>query len=86
MVSEDATVERWWNGTWGRLARQDLWLRRDKATGRWDVWQRLGGAESRHGQRWVFDGDNAEADARAKLAELLDPHWTWRRTDGHAHS
>lgn len=25
------TVEWWWNGRWGRLARRDIWLKNDGA-------------------------------------------------------
>jgi hypothetical protein len=50
-------VGHWWNGTWGRLARLDVYLRVQKP--QWEVELREGGAEGRS-QRWVFD-DEAEA-------------------------
>lgn len=67
------TVERWWNGTWGRLARVDVWLRTDGQ--RWDVWVREGGAEGKNSHREYDE----ESDARAALAALMDPRFRWRR-------
>jgi hypothetical protein len=46
------TVGHWWNGTWGRLARLDVYLRIQKP--QWEVELREGGAEGRS-RRWVFD-------------------------------
>lgn len=70
------TVERWWNGSWGRMSRLDIWLRTDDAGG-WDVWVREGGAEGRN-RHTVYD---TEPEARAALEKLKDPRFDWRRLD-----
>ncbi|GGM26363.1 hypothetical protein GCM10011608_08840 [Micromonospora sonchi] len=36
---------RWWNGSWGRMARRDIWLLFDGRL--WRVRGRLGGDEGR---------------------------------------
>lgn len=73
MAGRVRTVERWWNGTWGRMARRDVWLRTDGQ--RWDVWVRDGGADGRN-EHTEYD---TEAAARAALVELLEERWDWRR-------
>jgi hypothetical protein len=42
------TVGRWWNGSWGRLGRRDIWLSTDGR--RWEVRFRDGGADGREGE------------------------------------
>nr|BFE64999.1 hypothetical protein GCM10020063_095250 [Dactylosporangium thailandense] len=37
---------RWWNGSWSRLTRRDVYVR-NAADGRWDVELRRGGPEGR---------------------------------------
>lgn len=37
-------VGRWWNGTWGRLTRRDIWLYRDGPA--WLVQLRTGDSDS----------------------------------------
>lgn len=58
---ETRTIQHWWNGTWGRLARRDIYLRSQTV---WRVELRQGGAEGRT-KEWTFD---SEAQAR----ELID--------------
>ncbi|MFG2041978.1 hypothetical protein [Dactylosporangium sp. NPDC048998] len=41
------TVRRWWNGSWGRLNRRDVYVRTDGVS--FEVEVRLGGA---NGHRW----------------------------------
>lgn len=60
------TVGKWWNGTWGRLARRDIWLKCDGDL--WVVEARKGDGDSKVWRR-QFPGD--EAGARALVAELL---------------
>lgn len=67
------TVEHWWNQKWGRLARRDVWLRRDGEE--WVVQARQGDGDSRVWSRAY----EVEADARAMLAGLLErgsEQWT----------
>ncbi len=45
------TVGRWWNGTWGRLARRDVYLRIGTVS---EVEAREGGAEGRS-RTWQFE-------------------------------
>ncbi|MCW2643877.1 MAG: hypothetical protein JWP76_6183 [Dactylosporangium sp.] len=63
--------EHWWNGTWGRLARHDIYLYEDG--GRWLVEAREGGADGR--SRWYGyeDEDAATECVRGLLAD--SPHW-----------
>ena len=63
----------WWNGRWGRLARQDIFLRTD--AGRWYVEERTGGAEgsSRH---FEFATEEAAYDA---VGGLLGELTGWRQ-------
>ncbi len=63
---EGRIVERWWNGSWGRLTRRDIWLRTDDH--RWRVEVRQGDADARLWYRWYTD----EADARRFVTELKD--------------
>ncbi len=58
------TVGHWWNGTWGRLARRDVYLRSGQV---WQVELRVGGADGRI-KRWTFDN---EPDARALVDRAL---------------
>jgi hypothetical protein len=66
------TVERWWNGSWGRMARLDVWLRTDGE--RWDVWIREGGAEGKNSHT-EYD---TEPEAREALEKLKDARFDWR--------
>ena len=61
-------VERWWNGTFGRLARRDVWLWRVES-GVWVVEIRAGGAESRQHAEWSYP---SEAAARDQLRRCID--------------
>ena len=55
----EEVVRRWWNGTWGRLARRDVWLIRQT---RWQVVARAGDTETGKVLRWTYDSpDGAEA-------------------------
>jgi hypothetical protein len=56
---------RWWNGSWGRMARRDTWLLHDGH--RWRVRGRLGGAE---GREVVYEYDD-EASARAMVDRMM---------------
>jgi hypothetical protein len=65
------TAGHWWNGTWGRLARLDIYLRVQNP--QWEVELREGGAEG-HSRQWSFDSE-AEATAfveRALAAKQAD--------------
>ena len=64
--------KHWWNGTWGRLVRRDLYLYEDG--GRWIVEARLGGAEGR--SRW-FEYDD-EDSALECVRGLLTESNEWR--------
>jgi hypothetical protein len=57
--------KHWWNGTWGRLTRRDIFLYCDGD--RWWVEARVGGAEGQ--SRWLEydDEDAAMEDVRALL-------------------
>lgn len=71
---ECTTMERrkhFWNGTWGRLARRDVYLYEDG--GRWWVEAREGGAEGR--SRW--DDFTDEDAALARVLVLLDQPGQW---------
>lgn len=65
----------WWNGSWGRLARRDVFLYAD--AGRWLVQAREGGADGRS-LCWTYP---AEPDARAQVARLLAVGTGWRSLD-----
>ena len=58
-------VERWWNGRWGRLARRDVWLKKDIS---WRVEARQGDGDA---QIWSHDYPT-EADARAALKAMIE--------------
>lgn len=60
-------VGRWWNGSWGRLNRRDVWLWKT-STG-WKVELSVGSLES--GERESEDFVD-EADARAFVQTALD--------------
>jgi hypothetical protein len=64
--------KHWWNGTWGRLARRDVYLFEDGGT--WHVEAREGGAEGR--SRWYTftDEDTAMDCVRGLLVQPGD----WR--------
>nr|WP_239542992.1 hypothetical protein [Micromonospora terminaliae] len=65
-------VARWWNGTWGRLTRRDVWLAREV---RWHVVARAGDSEAGNVLRWEFD---TEEDARQMVKRLVQAdggHW-----------
>jgi len=75
-VFEYLVMERrkhWWNGTWGRLARRDVYLYEDG--GRWWVESRQGGAEGR--SRWFEHPDEDAALEQVRL--LLDGPGSWRQ-------
>lgn len=60
-------IERWWNGSWGRLGRRDLWLRTDGVE--WQIEARRGGADNEIDVIVrLYDG---EEEARAALARVV---------------
>lgn len=67
------TIEKWWNGIWGRLARLDVWLRTDGR--RWDVWIREGGADVNRNRHTEY---GTEAEARAELDRLKSDGRRWQ--------
>jgi hypothetical protein len=68
-------VERWWNGTYGRLARRDLWLHEEG--GRWTVEIGMGSLDAGERQQWRYDD---EASAREMVRRCLDTGGPgWRR-------
>lgn len=74
-VFEYLLMERrkhWWNGTWGRLARRDVYLSED--AGHWWVESREGGAEGRS-RTYEFD---AEEPAMNCVSGLLAQPGDWR--------
>jgi hypothetical protein len=74
-VFEYVLMERrkhWWNGTWGRLARRDVYLFEDG--GKWLVEGREGGAEGR--SKWYdFENEDAALDC---VRGLLAGPGEWR--------
>jgi hypothetical protein len=66
----------WWNGTWGRIGRRDVYLYEDG--GRWRVEARLGGAEG--SSRWFEHGGPGPAADR--IRELLTEPGRWRELSG----
>ena len=64
--------KHWWNGTWGRLARRDLYLYEDGGT--WLVEARLGGADGR--SRWFTCPD--EDAALERVSDLMTESNDWR--------
>ncbi|MFI7335901.1 hypothetical protein [Micromonospora aurantiaca (nom. illeg.)] len=73
----EEVVQRWWNGTWGRLARRDVWLVRQT---RWTVTARAGDAETGKVLRWEFD---TEPEAMQMVDRLLhaDTAGQWRQQE-----
>jgi len=74
-VCSNTAVERrkhWWNGTWGRLPRRDVYLYSDGD--QWLVEWRRGGAEGL--SRWFEYGD--EQDALECVRGLLAQGEGWR--------
>ncbi|MFU8851122.1 hypothetical protein ACNAW0_09085 [Micromonospora sp. SL1-18] len=64
---------RWWNGSWGRMARRDIWLLSDRRL--WRVRGRLGGDE---GQEVSYDFPD-EASARSMVDRMMKTSTgTWR--------
>jgi hypothetical protein len=64
--------KHWWNGTWGRLARHDIYLYED--AGHWRVETREGGADGR--STWFdYDGEDAALEC---VRGLLDDSPYWR--------
>ncbi|MFY1635577.1 hypothetical protein ACN27F_20270 [Solwaraspora sp. WMMB335] len=68
--------KHWWNGSWGRLARRDVFLRTD--ADKWFVEARSGGAEgtSRFAE---YDDEEAAYDA---VRRLLGGPGEWREVAG----
>ena len=64
-----ATVARWWNGRFGRLARRDVRL--SETGGRWRVEVSEGGVEGRSAS-WEYD---TEAAARAQVERVPGDGW-----------
>jgi hypothetical protein len=64
--------KHWWNRTWGRLARRDVYLFEDG--GRWLVEARIGGAEGR--SRW-FEYPDEEAAMECVRGLIADSD-RWR--------
>jgi hypothetical protein len=64
--------KHWWNGTWGRLVRRDLYLYEDGGT--WLVEARLGGADGR--SRWFTCPD--EDAALERVRDLMTESNDWR--------
>lgn len=64
--------KHWWNGSWGRLTRRDVYLWEDG--GRWLVEARRGGAEG-HSNWAEYPDADAALDA---VRNLFDPAPGWR--------
>ncbi|HEY2948617.1 MAG TPA: hypothetical protein VGJ53_09495 [Micromonosporaceae bacterium] len=64
--------KHWWNGSWGRLARKDVYLRTDGD--QWFVEQRAGGADG--ASRFFQFG--SEDDAYDVIRALLAGPDEWR--------
>lgn len=64
-------VEHWWNRSWGRMNRRDIWLYRNDdvpegAAGAWTL-------RAHNGWHWEHDWTYAdESEARGWLQRLLD--------------
>ncbi|MFU8871035.1 hypothetical protein [Micromonospora sp. SL4-19] len=56
---------RYWNGSWGRMARRDVWLLSDRQL--WRVRGRIGGDE---GQEVSYDFPD-EASARSMVDRMM---------------
>ena len=64
--------KHWWNGTWGRLARRDVYLFED--AGHWWVESREGGADGR-ARTYEFDAEEPAMDC---VSGLLAQPGDWR--------
>lgn len=64
--------KHYWNGRWGRLARQDVLLYED--AGEWTVEHRIGGVEGQS-RRLEFSHEDAALD---RLRDLLAGGDDWR--------
>ncbi|MEU8263988.1 hypothetical protein AB0C02_25615 [Micromonospora sp. NPDC048999] len=73
----EEVVRRWWNGTWGRLARRDVWLVRQT---RWKLIARAGDSETGKVLRWEFD---TKQEALHMVDRLLraETAGQWREQD-----
>ncbi|MFE9651568.1 hypothetical protein [Micromonospora sp. NPDC006431] len=72
-------VARWWNNSWGRLTRRDVWLACEV---RWHVVARAGDSESGKVLQWEFD---TEDEARQMVKRLVQADGgQWREMDGDA--
>jgi hypothetical protein len=69
-------LRHWWNGTYGRLSRRDIYVRTDGQTFQLEL--REGGSEGRSA-RAVFD-ELWQAEEEAALHR--DPAMTWRDISG----
>ncbi len=69
-------VRHWWNGTWGRLARRDVYIRTDGAT--FELELREGGTE---GRSWKRSYDEL-AQAELEAARHRDPAMRWTDISG----
>ncbi|MFG2058527.1 hypothetical protein ACGFI9_31335 [Micromonospora sp. NPDC048930] len=61
----EEVVRRWWNGSWGRLTRRDVWLVRQT---RWKVIARAGDTETGRVLRWEYE---TEQEAALMIDRLL---------------
>ncbi|MDG4803615.1 hypothetical protein [Micromonospora sp. WMMD980] len=61
----EEVTKRWWNGSWGRLTRRDVWLVRQT---RWRVVARAGDTETGNLLGWSYDSLD---DATAMVDRLL---------------
>lgn len=68
---------RWWNGSWGRLARRDIWLSR---TVQWQVTARRGNSENGRVVQWEFDSEDAAREMVTRL-QLASDSGSWREQD-----
>jgi hypothetical protein len=64
-------IHHWWNGTWGRMSRRDVYIRTDDDT--FEVEVRLGGSEGRRWRRECPTLQAATDEAARHLAD--DQHW-----------
>jgi hypothetical protein len=65
---------RWWNGSWSRLTRRDVFVR-NAADGRWQVELRRGGSDGRVRTRMF--GSEQDAVEWIKSAVVVDG-FDWR--------
>lgn len=66
MPGVERVVGRWWNGSYGRLTRRDVWLKVDGPV--WRVQARKGDADANLWSRDYLD----EAAAREMVTTLLE--------------